>query len=89
MVPTPHRDSYYTLTKALISIGRKNGFLLVDQLNDFLPMTASSPLDLEMVMGLFTRLGVGIVCLPSALAGVLQAGRDAVDGETAFGEGGG
>jgi len=60
MVPTPHRDSYYTLTKALISIGRKNGFLLVDQLNDFLPMTASSPLDLEVVMGLFARLAVGI-----------------------------
>ena len=60
MVPTPHRDIYYTLTKALISIGRKNGFLLVDQLNDFLPDTASNPNDLEVIMGLFARLGVGI-----------------------------
>jgi RNA polymerase primary sigma factor len=85
MVPTPHRDSYYTLTKALISIGRKNGFLLVDQLNDFLPMTASSPLDLEMVMGLFTRLGVGI----GATEEEAQAAREAIEPEFVLVDGGG
>ena len=75
MVPTPHRDSYFSLTKALISIGRKNGFLLVDQLNDFLPDTASNPMDLEVVMGLFARLGIGI----GATEEEAQAAREAIE----------
>ena len=85
MVPTPHLDTYYTLTKALISIGRKNGFLLVDQLNDFLPNTASSPLDLETVMTLFARLGVGI----GATEEEAQAAREAIEPEFVLVEGGG
>ena len=60
MVLTPLREDYYDLTKALISLGRKHGYLLVDQLNDFLPPSASSPNDLEQVIGLCARLGVGV-----------------------------
>ncbi len=60
MVLTPAREAYYELTKALISIGRKTGYLLVDQVNDFLPSTASNPDDLDLVIGLFGRLGIGI-----------------------------
>ena len=37
MVPTPSRDSYFQLTKALISLGRTRGYILVDELNSFLP----------------------------------------------------
>ena len=85
MVPTPHRDTYFALTKALISIGRKNGFLLVDQLNDFLPNTASNPDDLEVIMGLFARLGVGI----GATEEEAQAAREAIEPEFVLIEGGG
>ncbi|WP_052571910.1 RNA polymerase sigma factor RpoD [Geothrix fermentans] len=83
MVPTPPRDAYYALTKALISIGRKNGFLLVDQLNDFLPDTASNPSDLEQVMGLFARLGVGI----GATEEEALAAREAIEPEFVVVEG--
>ncbi|HEX9082968.1 MAG TPA: sigma-70 family RNA polymerase sigma factor, partial [Holophagaceae bacterium] len=60
MVLTPAREAYYELTKALISLGRKNGYLLVDQLNDFLPSNASNPDDLDQIISLFARLGIGI-----------------------------
>ena len=83
MVPTPPRDTYYPLTKALISIGRKNGFLLVDQLNDFLPNTASNPNDLEVIMSLFARLGVGI----GATEEEAQAAREAIEPEFVLVEG--
>ena len=75
MVLTPPRDNYYPLTKALISIGRKKGFLLVDQLNDFLPSSASNPADLELVMAMFARLAVGI----GATAEEAQAAREAIE----------
>ena len=83
MVPKPPRDTYYALTKALISIGRKNGFLLVDQLNDFLPETTSSPMDLEVVMAMFSRLGVGI----GATEEEAQAAREAIEPEFVLSEG--
>jgi len=83
MVPTPPRDTYYPLTKALISIGRKNGFLLVDQLNDFLPSTASSPADLELLLSLFARLGVGV----GATEEEAQAAREAIEPEFVLTEG--
>ena len=60
MVPTPARESYYQLTKALVSLGRSRGYLLYDQLNAFLPSSASNPADLEALIGLFVRLGVGV-----------------------------
>ncbi len=60
MVPTPSRDSYFQLTKALISLGRTRGYILVDELNSFLPDSASSPEDVENVIGLFGKLGVGV-----------------------------
>jgi RNA polymerase primary sigma factor len=60
MVQTPSRESYFELTKALISLARNRGILLIDQLNAFLPEDASTPADLELVMGMFNRLGVGI-----------------------------
>ncbi len=60
MVPTPSRDSYFQLTKALISLGRTRGFILVDELNAFLPASASSPEDVENVIGMFAKLGLGV-----------------------------
>ncbi len=60
MVPTPSRDSYFQLTKALISLGRTRGYILVDELNSFLPDSASSPDDVENVIGMFGKLGVGV-----------------------------
>jgi RNA polymerase primary sigma factor len=60
MVPTPTRESYFQLTKALISLGRTRGFVLVDELNSFLPDSASSPADVENVIGMFGKLGVGV-----------------------------
>jgi RNA polymerase primary sigma factor len=60
MVQTPSRESYFELTKALISLARNRGILLIDELNAFLPEDAGTPADLEVVMGMFNRLGVGI-----------------------------
>ncbi|MBK8725388.1 MAG: RNA polymerase sigma factor RpoD [Holophagaceae bacterium] len=60
MVQTPSRESYFELTKALISLARNRGILLIDELNAFLPEDAGAPADMEMVMGMFNRLGVGI-----------------------------
>ncbi len=60
MIQTPACDTYFDLTKAFISLGRRRGYVLVDELNSFLPPTASSPKDLELVMNMFNRLAVGI-----------------------------
>ncbi len=60
MIQTPPCESYFELTKAFISLGRRRGYVLIDELNSFLPPTASSPKDLELVMNLFNRLAVGI-----------------------------
>ncbi len=57
---TLSRESYYELTKALISMGRGRGYLLVDDLNAFLPESASSPQDVEIFMTLLGRLAVGV-----------------------------
>ena len=60
MVPNPARESYYQLTKALISMGRTRGYVLVDELNSFLPGSASSPQDLETLMTMFGKLAIGV-----------------------------
>ena len=60
MIQTPPCESYFELTKAFISLGRRRGYVLIDELNSFLPPTASSPKDLELVMNMFNRLAVGI-----------------------------
>ena len=60
MVLTLSRESYYELTKALISLGRGRGYLLVDELNSFLPESASAPQDVEIFMTLLGRLAVGV-----------------------------
>ena len=60
MVPNPARESYYQLTKALISLGRTRGYLLVDELNAFLPGSASAPSDLESLLTMFSKLAIGI-----------------------------
>ena len=63
---TLSRDAYFEHTKALISLARSRGFLLFDELNNFLPSSASSPADLEMAMGLLGRLGIGVGETPEA-----------------------
>ncbi len=60
MDPTAPRDNYFQLTKALISLSRTRGFVLVDELNSFLPPSASLPADLENIITMFGRLGVGV-----------------------------
>jgi RNA polymerase primary sigma factor len=60
MVPVPARENYFQLSKTLISLGRSRGYVLIDELNTFLPDSASSPLDVEMIMSMFNRLGVGV-----------------------------
>ncbi len=60
------RDAYYEHTKALISLARSRGYLLFDELNNFLPSSASSPADLEAAMGLLGRLGIGVGATPEA-----------------------
>ncbi|MBL0313279.1 MAG: RNA polymerase sigma factor RpoD [Holophagaceae bacterium] len=60
MIQTPACETYFELTKAFISLGRRRGYVLIDELNSFLPPTASSPKDLELVMNMFNRLAVGI-----------------------------
>ena len=60
MAPVPAREHYFQLSKALITLGRSRGYLLIDELNSFLPDSASSPLDVELIMSLFGRLGIGV-----------------------------
>ena len=60
MVPMPNLDTYFELTKALISLGRNRGYILIDELNAFLPPSASTVADIEALMGLFARLGIGV-----------------------------
>ena len=60
MVPVPSRETYYQLAQTLISLGRSRGYVLIDELNTFLPESASSPLDVELIMSMFSRLGVGV-----------------------------
>ncbi len=60
MVLTLSRESYFELTKALISLGRSRGYLLIDELNSFLPESASTPEDVETFMVLLTRLAIGV-----------------------------
>jgi len=60
MVPNPARESYYQLTKAIISLGRTRGYILVDELNQFLPGSASAPEDLESLMNMFAKLAIGV-----------------------------
>ncbi|MCE1228774.1 MAG: RNA polymerase sigma factor RpoD [Firmicutes bacterium] len=60
MVPIPSHDSYYNLTKALISLGRTRGYILVDELNQFLPPSPALVEDVETVVSLLGRLGIGV-----------------------------
>ena len=66
MLLTLSRDAYYEHTKALISLARSRDYLLFDELNSFLPPSASSPEDLDLVMALLGRLGIGVGETPEA-----------------------
>ncbi|HET8715009.1 MAG TPA: sigma-70 factor domain-containing protein, partial [Holophagaceae bacterium] len=63
---TLSREAYYEHTKALISLARSRGYLLFDELNNFLPASASSPADLETALNLLGRLGIGVGETPEA-----------------------
>ena len=60
MAPAPSRENYYELSKSLIALGRSRGYILIDELNNFLPDSASAPLDVELIMSMLSRLGVGV-----------------------------
>jgi len=53
-------EYYYPLTKALISLGRKRGYVLLDELNDFMPETSSIVDDMEMLESMLITLGIGV-----------------------------
>jgi len=53
-------ELYFSLTKALILKGRKRGYVLLDELNNFLPETNSIVEDIEQVESMFLRLGIGV-----------------------------
>jgi RNA polymerase primary sigma factor len=57
---SPPRECYYPLTKALISLGKKRGYVLLDELNDFIPETSSIVEDMEQLESMFLRLGIGV-----------------------------
>ena len=57
---SPPRECYYPLTKALISLGKKRGYVLLDELNDFIPETSSIVEDVELLESMFLRLGIGV-----------------------------
>jgi len=75
MVPTPARESYYQLTKALISIGRSRGYVLIDELNAFLPESASHPDDVENVMTMLGRLSIGVGATPDEALATKEQGE--------------
>jgi len=80
MVPVLARESYFNLSKALISLGKSRGYLLIDELNNFLPDSASNPADLEFLLTMFSRLGVGV----GATEEEALAAREQVEAEVAF-----
>ena len=53
-------ECYYPLTKALITIGKKRGYVLIDELNDFMPETSSIVEDMELMETMFLKLGIGV-----------------------------
>jgi RNA polymerase primary sigma factor len=53
-------EYYYLLTKALIALGRKRGYVLIDELNDFMPETSSIVDDMELLESMFIKLGIGV-----------------------------
>jgi len=84
MAPAPAREDYFQLSKKLISLGRQRGYVLIDELNTFLPDSASSPLDVEMILSMFGHLGIGV----GATEEEALASRDlAADQELLFPEG--
>jgi RNA polymerase primary sigma factor len=84
MAPAPTRENYFQLTKALISLGKSRGYILVDELNTFLPDSASAPLDVETIMSMLSRLGVGVGTTEDE---ALASREQAVDQDLTFPEG--
>ena len=84
MVPVPARENYFQLSKALITLGRSRGYVLIDELNAFLPDSASSPLDVELIMSMFGRLGIGVGATEED---ALASREQAADQEILFPEG--
>jgi len=60
MIFSTPSECYYPLTKALISLGKKRGYVLLDELNDFMPETDSIVDDMELLETMFLKLGIGI-----------------------------
>lgn len=72
MIFSTPSEWYFTLTKALILKGRRRGYVLLDELNNFLPETSSIVDDIELMESMFLKLGVGVgVSVEEAL----EAGR--------------
>jgi len=60
MLFSPPRECYYPLTKALISLGKKRGYVLLDELNDFVPETSTVVEDVEQMETMLLTLGIGV-----------------------------
>jgi len=68
-------NCYFPLTKALIIKGRKRGFVLMQELGDFLPDSRAILEDLEQVESMFLKLGIGVGMTKDE---ALEAGRVAM-----------
>jgi len=60
MIIRPPLNHYHRLTKAMVALGKRRGFLLFDELNGFLPETDSVVDDIELLETKLLRLGIGV-----------------------------
>jgi len=68
-------DYYFPLTKALIIKGRKRGYVLLNELSEFLPDSSTILEDVERVESMFLKLGIGVGLTKDE---ALEAGRAAM-----------
>ena len=60
MVSVSKFESYYRLSKELISLGKTRGFVLMDELNTLLSGVGASSDDIEDIMLMLNRLAIGV-----------------------------
>jgi RNA polymerase primary sigma factor len=75
MLICPPRFHYHHLTRAMVLLGKRRGFLLFDELNGFLPETDSIVEDIERLETKLLQLGVGV---GSSKEDALEAKRNAM-----------
>lgn len=56
----PKLNSYYRLSKGLISLGKSRGFVLIDELNMLLSEVDVTPDDIEDIASMLNKLAIGV-----------------------------